>query len=247
VTSQPSKSIFRADSLRKEYRTKLAVENVSISVTSGEIVGLLGPNGAGKTTCFYMVVGLLRADAGAIYLDDKELTHAPVHQRAKAGIGYLPQEASVFRTLSTADNLRAILELRQDLNKTQRRELMNELLVEFNLTGVRDSLGQSLSGGERRRLEIARALASEPRFMLLDEPFAGVDPISVSDIKSEIRDLKDRGIGVLITDHNVRETLDICDRAYIVHEGHIIAEGNVDAILSNETVRQVYLGEGFSI
>jgi len=247
VTSQPSKSTFRADSLRKEYRTKLAVENVSISVTSGEIVGLLGPNGAGKTTCFYMVVGLLRADAGAIYLDDKELTHAPVHERAKAGIGYLPQEASVFRTLSTADNLRAILELRGDLNKTQRQELMNELLTEFNLNDVRDSLGQSLSGGERRRLEIARALASEPRFMLLDEPFAGVDPISVNDIKSEIRDLKGRGIGVLITDHNVRETLDICDRAYIVHEGHIIAEGNADAILSNETVRQVYLGEGFAI
>jgi lipopolysaccharide export system ATP-binding protein len=247
VTSQPSKSTFRADSLRKEYRTKLAVENVSISVTSGEIVGLLGPNGAGKTTCFYMVVGLLRADAGAIYLDDKELTHAPVHERAKAGIGYLPQEASVFRTLSTADNLRAILELRGDLNKTQRGELMNELLTEFNLNDVRDSLGQSLSGGERRRLEIARALASEPRFMLLDEPFAGVDPISVNDIKSEIRDLKARGIGVLITDHNVRETLDICDRAYIVHEGHIIAEGNADAILSNKTVRQVYLGEGFAI
>jgi lipopolysaccharide export system ATP-binding protein len=247
VTSQPSKSTFRADSLRKEYRTKLAVENVSISVTSGEIVGLLGPNGAGKTTCFYMVVGLLRADAGAIYLDDKELTHAPVHERAKAGIGYLPQEASVFRTLSTADNLRAILELRGDLNKTQRGELMNELLTEFNLNDVRDSLGQSLSGGERRRLEIARALASEPRFMLLDEPFAGVDPISVNDIKSEIRDLKGRGIGVLITDHNVRETLDICDRAYIVHEGHIIAEGNADAILSNKTVRQVYLGEGFAI
>lgn len=247
MTSQPSKSTFRADSLRKEYRTKLAVENVSISVTSGEIVGLLGPNGAGKTTCFYMVVGLLRADAGAIYLDDKELTHAPVHERAKAGIGYLPQEASVFRTLSTADNLRAILELRGDLNKTQRQELMNELLTEFNLNDVRDSLGQSLSGGERRRLEIARALASEPRFMLLDEPFAGVDPISVNDIKSEIRDLKGRGIGVLITDHNVRETLDICDRAYIVHEGHIIAEGNADAILSNETVRQVYLGEGFAI
>jgi len=245
--SDHAKAILRADALRKEYRSKLAVENVSISVGSGEVVGLLGPNGAGKTTCFYMVVGLVRADAGAIYLDDRELTNAPVHERARAGIGYLPQEASVFRSLTTADNLRAILELRGDLDKSRRRDLMEQLLDEFNLNGVRDSLGQSLSGGERRRLEIARALASEPRFMLLDEPFAGVDPISVNDIKSEIRDLKRRGIGVLITDHNVRETLDICDRAYIVHEGHIIAEGNPGAILANETVRQVYLGEGFSI
>ncbi len=242
-----SSSVLRAHALRKEYRTKLAVENVSLAVGSGEIVGLLGPNGAGKTTCFYMVVGLLRADAGSIFLDDKELTHAPVHDRARAGIGYLPQEASVFRTLSTEDNLRAILELRRDLNRAARDELMNQLLSEFHLEGVRNSLGQSLSGGERRRLEIARALASEPRFMLLDEPFAGVDPISVSDIKREIRDLSQRGIGVLITDHNVKETLDICDRAYIVHQGHIIAEGNADAILANETVRQVYLGEGFSI
>ena len=241
------RSVLRAEALRKEYRTKLAVENVSLQVGSGEIVGLLGPNGAGKTTCFYMVVGLLRADAGAIFLDGEELTHAAVHERARAGIGYLPQEASVFRTLTTADNLRAILELRGDLNRKQREALMDQLLAEFHLEGVRNSLGQSLSGGERRRLEIARALASEPRFMLLDEPFAGVDPISVSDIKSEIRDLSARGIGVLITDHNVKETLDICDRAYIVHEGHLIAEGNPAAILSDQTVRQVYLGEGFSI
>ncbi len=243
----PTHTVLRADSLRKAYRSKIAVENVSLTVGSGEIVGLLGPNGAGKTTCFYMVVGLIKADEGGIFLDEQELTDAPVHQRALAGIGYLPQEASVFRTLSTTDNLRAITDLRKDLNKTQRNELVEQLLEEFNLTGVRDSLGQSLSGGERRRLEIARALASEPRFMLLDEPFAGVDPISVSDIKSEIRDLSRRGIGVLITDHNVKDTLDICDRAYIVHEGHIIAEGSAAAILDNDTVRQVYLGEGFSI
>lgn len=247
MTAKPAQATLRAVSLRKAYRSKIAVENVSLRVGSGEIVGLLGPNGAGKTTCFYMVVGLIKADDGGIFLDDQELTDAPVHQRAQAGIGYLPQEASVFRTLSTTDNLRAITDLRNDLNKTQQAELVEQLLSEFNLTGVRDSLGQSLSGGERRRLEIARALASEPRFMLLDEPFAGVDPISVNDIKSEIRDLSQRGIGVLITDHNVKETLDICDRAYIVHEGHIIAEGNATAILGNDTVRQVYLGEGFSI
>jgi lipopolysaccharide export system ATP-binding protein len=240
-------SVLRVQSLRKEYGAKVAVEQVSLSVNSGEIVGLLGPNGAGKTTLFYMIVGLLRPDAGSIFLDGKDLTRAPVHTRSRAGIGYLPQEASVFRTLSTADNLRAILELRNDLNRAERKSLEEQLLSEFHLTDVRDSLGQSLSGGERRRLEIARALASEPRFMLLDEPFAGVDPISVNDIKNEIRDLSERGIGVLITDHNVRETLDICDRAYIVHQGHIIAEGNAEAILANETVRQVYLGDGFSI
>jgi lipopolysaccharide export system ATP-binding protein len=238
---------LRAEALRKQYGAKLAVENVSLSVTSGEIVGLLGPNGAGKTTCFYMVVGLLRADAGSIFLDEKDITSAPIHVRAKAGIGYLPQEASVFRTLSTEDNLRAITELRSDLNRRQRRELVTQLLGEFNLTSVRKSRGQTLSGGERRRLEIARALASEPSFMLLDEPFAGVDPISVSDIKDEISDLASRNIGVLITDHNVKDTLDICDRAYIVHEGHLIAEGDTETILDNETVKQVYLGEGFSI
>ena len=247
VNPNSRKSTLRADALRKEYRTKVAVENVSLHVDSGEIVGLLGPNGAGKTTCFYMVVGLLKADAGSIFLDDRDVTQAPVHERAKAGIGYLPQEASVFRTLSTEDNLNAILELRKDLSKEARRALMNQLIDEFSLGGVRKSLGQSLSGGERRRLEIARALASEPRFMLLDEPFAGVDPISVNDIKNEIRDLSRRQIGVLITDHNVKETLDICDRAYIVHQGHIIAEGTADAILANETVRQVYLGDSFSI
>ena len=245
--SEQTIDILRADALRKAYRTKIAVENVSLSVASGEIIGLLGPNGAGKTTCFYMVVGLIKADSGGIYLNGQEITHSPVHERARTGIGYLPQEASVFRTLTTEDNLMAILELRKDLGKKQRRAAMEQLLEEFNLGSVRKSLGQSLSGGERRRLEIARALASEPRFILLDEPFAGVDPISVGDIKQEIRDLSQRNIGVLITDHNVKDTLDICDRAYIVHEGHIIAEGNSDAILNNERVRQVYLGESFSI
>lgn len=238
---------MRATSLRKQYRTKLAVEDVSLDVDSGEIVGLLGPNGAGKTTCFYMVVGLLKADAGEIFLNDTEITQASVHERAASGIGYLPQEASVFRSLTTEQNLMAVLELRKNLTRSERKDSMESLLEEFNLSPVRKSLGRSLSGGERRRLEIARALASNPHFMLLDEPFAGVDPISVNDIKTEIRDLAARDIGVLITDHNVKETLDICDRAYIVHEGHIIAAGTAEIILANETVRQVYLGEGFTI
>jgi len=236
-----------AESLRKAYRPKVAVEDVSLQLSSGEIVGLLGPNGAGKTTTFYMIVGLIRADAGRIHLDGRELTAAPMHERAKAGIGYLPQEASVFRKLSAEDNLRAILELRRDLSRAAQRERLEALLDEFNLQGVRGSPGERLSGGERRRLEIARALATEPAFMLLDEPFAGVDPISVSDIKIEIRALARRGIGVLITDHNVRDTLDICDRAYIVSAGHIIADGDPGAILANETVRSVYLGEGFKL
>ena len=238
---------LQARALRKQYRSKVAVESVSLDVSSGEIVGLLGPNGAGKTTCFYMIVGLLQADAGDILLDDRVLTNAPMHQRARAGIGYLPQEASVFRKLSTQDNLKAILELRADLNRARRQEILEQLLDEFHLQGVRKSLGERLSGGERRRLEIARALASEPAFMLLDEPFAGVDPISVTDIKNEIRDLASRGIGVLITDHNVRDTLDICDRAYIVSGGHIIAEGEPQAILANEQVRDVYLGASFRL
>jgi len=238
---------LEARSLRKQYRNKLVVEDVSIKVASGEIIGLLGPNGAGKTTCFYMIVGLLRADGGNIFLDDRRLTDAPMHVRARAGIGYLPQEASVFRKLSTENNLRAILELRRDLDRAGQKRLLEQLLDEFHLGGVRESLGERLSGGERRRLEIARALAMEPDFMLLDEPFAGVDPISVADIKKEIRGLAQRNIGVLITDHNVRDTLDICDRAYIVHEGHIIAEGDSGAILANEKVRSVYLGEGFTI
>ena len=240
-------AILEARSLRKQYRNKLAVESVSLCVSSGEIIGLLGPNGAGKTTCFYMIVGLIQADAGDIYIDERHLTDAPMHTRARAGIGYLPQEASVFRKLSAEDNLRAILELRNDLNRRARNAMLESLLEEFHLQGVRKSLGETLSGGERRRLEIARALATEPRFMLLDEPFAGVDPISVNDIKKEIRGLATRGIGVLITDHNVRDTLDICDRAYIVNEGHIIAEGEPGAILANQQVRSVYLGESFSL
>jgi lipopolysaccharide export system ATP-binding protein len=238
---------LHAQRLRKAYRTKVAVEDVSLHVDAGEIVGLLGPNGAGKTTCFYMIVGLLRADAGDIFLDDRELTDAPMHIRARAGIGYLPQEASVFRRLTAEDNLRAILELRSDLDRGAREATLEKLLDEFHLQGVRGNLGERLSGGERRRLEIARALATRPEFMLLDEPFAGVDPISVADIKTEVRSLAGRGIGVLITDHNVRDTLDICDRAYIVSAGYIIAEGSPEAILADETVRNVYLGEGFRL
>ena len=236
-----------ANSLKKKYRNKVAVEDVSLQVSSGEIVGLLGPNGAGKTTCFYMIVGLLHADGGDILLDNTSITKKAMHQRAREGIGYLPQEASVFRKLTTVNNLKAILELRKELNKKERGTLLEQLIQEFNLDGVRRSLGERLSGGERRRLEIARALAMEPTFMLLDEPFAGVDPISVSDIKEEIKALTERGIGILITDHNVRDTLDICDRAYIVHEGHIMAQGTPEEVLANEQVQNVYLGQGFSI
>jgi lipopolysaccharide export system ATP-binding protein len=236
-----------AHSLRKAYRTKVAVEDVSLQVSSGEIVGLLGPNGAGKTTTFYMIVGLIRADAGSIRIDGVDLTRAPMHTRARAGVGYLPQEASVFRKLSTEDNVRAVLELRSDLKRRAQREMLESLLGEFNLQNVRKTMGERLSGGERRRVEIARALATEPAFILLDEPFAGVDPISVSDIKHQTRLLAARGIGVLITDHNVRDTLDICDRAYIVNAGHIIADGDPGTILADETVRSVYLGEGFRL
>ena len=234
-----------AQHLRKSYGSTLVLEDVSLAVNRGEIVGLLGPNGAGKTTCFYMLVGLIKPDSGNINLASLDLTTAPVHERARAGIGYLPQEASVFKTLSTQDNILAILELNDELDQQQRNARLEELIDEFNLGPVRDSLGQSLSGGERRRLEIARALASNPQFILLDEPFAGVDPISVNDIKDEIIDLAKRGIGVLITDHNVKDTLDICDRAYIVHQGRIIAEGQPAEILSNKIVQKVYLGEGF--
>ena len=238
---------LRGLNLHKRYRDKIAVSDVSVDVQQGEVVGLLGPNGAGKTTCFYLLVGLLKCDSGQVILNGKELTQAPMHLRATAGIGYLPQEASIFRTLSARDNLLAVLELQAHLNKAQRQQRLQQLLEEFHLSHIADSLGQSLSGGERRRLEIARALASEPEFMLLDEPFAGVDPISVTDIKNGILDLKSRGLGVLITDHNVKETLDICDRAYIVHEGHVIAAGQPESILQNETVRQVYLGESFAL
>lgn len=240
-------NLLKAGNLKKSYGRRLVVEDVSLQVQTGEIVGLLGPNGAGKTTCFYMIVGLIRPDAGVITVNDKDLTKAPVHKRARAGIGYLPQEASVFRTLSTENNIHAVLELRRDLNRQQRIALREQLLQEFHLEAVRKSRGEQLSGGERRRLEIARALATQPAFMLLDEPFAGVDPISVAEIKKEIKRLAERGLGVLITDHNVRDTLDICDRAYIVNEGHIIADGSPESILNNATVRSVYLGEGFSI
>ena len=236
-----------AAQLTKRYRGRTVVDDVSLALGGGEIVGLLGPNGAGKTTCFYMILGLVRADGGSIHLGERDLTPAPMHERARAGLGYLPQEASVFRRLSVADNLRAVAELRRDLGAGERDALVAQLLREFRLLEVAGTLGERLSGGERRRLEIARALASAPRFILLDEPFAGVDPISVGDLKAEIRRLAKRGLGVLITDHNVRETLDICDRAYIVSTGRVIAEGSAAAILSNETVRRVYLGDRFRL
>ena len=233
--------------LAKNYSKRWVVKDVSFSMESGQIVGLLGPNGAGKTTSFYMVVGLVRMDKGEIYLDDLDLSDLAMHERARKGIGYLPQEASIFRKLTIAENIMSILETRKDLNKQQRQQRLTELLADFKITHIKDSLGMSVSGGERRRAEIARALAADPKFMLLDEPFAGVDPISVGDIKDIISTLKDRGIGVLITDHNVRETLAICERAYIVSEGAVIAEGTPQEILENETVKQVYLGEDFKV
>lgn len=238
---------LHAQHLAKSYKKRKVVIDVSVTVSSGQIVGLLGPNGAGKTTCFYMIAGLVEADNGRVQIDDLDITELPIHGRARAGIGYLPQEASIFRKLSVADNIMAILETRKDMNRKQRLSKMESLLEEFHITHIRDSLGMSLSGGERRRVEIARALATDPKFILLDEPFAGVDPISVSDIKEIVRHLKERGIGVLITDHNVRETLDICETAYIVSEGHIIASGNAETILNNDKVREVYLGEDFRL
>ncbi|MFT5117163.1 MAG: lipopolysaccharide export system ATP-binding protein [Kiritimatiellia bacterium] len=238
---------LQASHLAKSYNKRPVVIDVSIEVHSGQIVGLLGPNGAGKTTCFYMIAGLVSADKGAITINDKDISHLPMHGRARAGIGYLPQEASVFRKLSVADNILAILETRKELNRAQRLEKLEVLLQEFHITHIKDSLGMALSGGERRRVEIARALATEPKFILLDEPFAGVDPISVNDIKQIIVHLQQRGIGVLITDHNVRETLTICEKAYIVSEGHIIAQGSADDILQNKQVKDVYLGNDFSL
>lgn len=240
-------ALLQANHLAKSYKQKQVVIDVSLSIESGQIVGLLGPNGAGKTTCFYMIVGLVPADHGHISIDGKDITPLPMHGRARQGIGYLPQEASVFRKLSVSDNIMAILETRKDLNKKQRQEKMEELLQEFHITHIRDSTGMALSGGERRRVEIARALAMEPAFILLDEPFAGVDPISVSDIKQIIRHLRDKQIGVLITDHNVRETLDICEKAYIVSSGHIIASGSADEVLANQQVKEVYLGDEFRL
>ena len=233
--------------LAKNYNKRWVVKDVSFQMKSGEIVGLLGPNGAGKTTSFYMVVGLVRMDKGEIHLDQLDLSDLAMHERARKGIGYLPQEASIFRKLTISENIMAILETRKDLNKQQRQQRLAELLADFKITHIKDSLGMSVSGGERRRAEIARALAADPKFMLLDEPFAGVDPISVGDIKDIIRTLKDRDIGVLITDHNVRDTLAICERAYIVSEGSVIAEGTPQEILENEIVREVYLGEDFFV
>jgi lipopolysaccharide export system ATP-binding protein len=238
---------LEARHLAKRYRQRVAVADISLSLGSGEIVGLLGPNGAGKTTSFYMIVGLIRADDGKILVDGVDVTTKPMHERARLGLGYLPQEASVFRKLSVANNILAILELRKGMNRDARNARLEQLLDEFHLQGIREQMGERLSGGERRRVEIARVLASEPKFVLLDEPFAGVDPISVAEIKAMIRDLAGRSIGVLITDHNVRETLDICDRAYIVNEGRLIADGDTAAILSNETVRNVYLGAQFRL
>jgi len=241
------KSTLIAQGLSKSYKTKKVVKNVSLTVSAGQIVGLLGPNGAGKTTSFYMIVGLVPNDDGQIILNGKDVTLAPMHERARLGIGYLPQEASIFRKLTVSDNIMAILQTRKSLNEQERQEKLEHLLEEFNINHIKDNLGMSLSGGERRRVEIARALAAEPEFILLDEPFAGVDPISVGDIKKIIIHLKKRGIGILITDHNVRETLDVCEHAYIVSHGEIIAEGDADQILANQTVRDVYLGEQFTL
>ncbi len=240
-------ALLKAENLAKAYKGRTVVGDVSLNVNSGEIVGLLGPNGAGKTTTFYMVVGIVARDAGSITIDDEDITLLPLHERARKGIGYLPQEASIFRRLSVYDNIMGILEIRHDLTAEQRKDRAEELLEDFNVSHLRNSLGQSLSGGERRRVEIARALAANPKFILLDEPFAGVDPISVLDIKKIIQHLRDYGLGVLITDHNVRETLDVCERAYIVSQGHLIAHGSPEEILANEQVKRVYLGEGFRL
>jgi len=240
-------STLVARHLLKQFQSRRVVNDVTLEVSSGEVVGLLGPNGAGKTTCFYMIVGLIGCDAGTIMLDDIDLTTAPVHQRARRGLGYLPQEASVFRKLSVQDNIMGILETRRDLDRSKRRRKLEQLLDELHIGHLSEQAGISLSGGERRRVEIARALATEPRFILLDEPFAGVDPIAVGDIKSIVEHLTDHQIGVLITDHNVRETLGICDRAYILNEGQVIRTGTPDEILDDRQVREVYLGEDFRL
>ncbi len=240
-------STLAARGLAKRYSSRAVVNDVSFSVESGEVVGLLGPNGAGKTTSFYMVTGLVPADAGRVHLNGNDITDLPIHQRARLGLGYLPQEPSVFRKLTVAQNIMAILETRPGYDRSDRERRLGKLMKDLNVSHLHDNRGDSLSGGERRRVEIARALAAEPRFMLLDEPFAGVDPISVSDIQRIIRFLSQRSIGVLITDHNVRETLGICDRAYIVNNGRIIAEGDSEAILKDEQVREVYLGHDFRL
>jgi lipopolysaccharide export system ATP-binding protein len=239
-------SRLRAQQLKKRYKSRVVVKDVSLEVSSGEVIGLLGPNGAGKTTCFYMMVGLVPLDGGEIYLDDKRLTHMPIHRRARLGLSYLPQEASIFRRLTVAENVRAVLEL-QNNDAAQILAKLDRLLQDLHVDHLRDNPAISLSGGERRRVEIARALATEPRFILLDEPFAGVDPIAVLDIQKIIRFLKERDIGVLITDHNVRETLGICDRAYIINDGSVLAYGKPDEIVYNDSVRKVYLGEHFRL
>jgi len=238
---------LEAKNLAKSYSGRKVVIDVSMAVESNQIVGLLGPNGAGKTTCFYMIAGLVNADRGSVFINDRNVTKLPIHGRANVGLSYLPQEASVFRKLTVAQNIMAILETRKDLKHKGRKEEIERLLEEFHITHIRGSLGMALSGGERRRVEIARAIATNPQFILLDEPFAGVDPISVNDIKQIVSHLRNRGLGVLITDHNVRETLDICEKAYIVSEGHIIAEGDPQTVMDNATVRKVYLGEDFRL
>jgi lipopolysaccharide export system ATP-binding protein len=240
-------TLLRAAGLEKSYKSRKVVNDLSLEVREGEIVGLLGPNGAGKTTAFYMIVGLVPCDAGRIFLDDRDLTYLPIHRRAQLGLGYLPQEASVFRKLTVEGNILAILETREGFDRAERESRLEELLEELRIGHVRKSLGISLSGGERRRVEIARALAAEPHFMLLDEPFAGVDPLSVIDIQRIIRELAARGIGVLITDHNVRETLGVCGHAYIVNQGSVIAAGTAEEILANPQVREVYLGQAFRL
>jgi len=239
--------MLQAEHLVKRYRGRAVVHDVSLTVHRGEVVGLLGPNGAGKTTCFYMVVGLVQADGGKITLDDHDMTRANMHKRARLGLGYLPQEASVFRRLSVSDNILAILELRRELDRDARERELLRLMEEFNIAHLADQMGVSLSGGERRRVEIARALAADPRFILLDEPFAGVDPISVREIQQIVADLRDRNIGILITDHNVRETLGICDRAYIISDGRVLTEGPPEAVLADEEVQKVYLGKEFRL
>ena len=238
---------LEAKNLAKSYNKRAIVKDVNIRIEAGQVVGLLGPNGAGKTTCFYMIVGLVQADRGQIFINQEDISREPMHGRARKGIGYLPQEASVFRRLTVAQNILAILQTQKQLSKGQQLQKLETLLLEFSIGHIRNSLGMSLSGGERRRVEIARALAADPKFILLDEPFAGVDPISVGDIKKIILHLKQRGIGILITDHNVRETLDVCEHAYIVSHGELIAEGNANDILSNQHVRDVYLGEQFTL
>ena len=240
-------SLLQANHLKKSYKGRIVVNDVSLEIKSGSVVGLLGPNGAGKTTSFYIIVGIISTENGNVLLDNQDITHLPMHQRAHAGLGYLPQENSIFRKLTVYENILSVMELQPYLSPKKRKQQVNNLLEEFRIEHIRDNVGMSLSGGERRRVEIARALAANPKFILLDEPFAGVDPISISDIKDIINHLKERDIGVLITDHNVRETLDVCAQAYIVNAGEIIAQGTAQEILSNEKVQEVYLGRNFSL